>query len=401
MGHSYSAARPLPVSAKRRCCPLAAFKHPSATPSRLTKNRPLRAQWALGDCQSEQLFWRRTAFNDVACAGLLHAQWAVAYVTAKGSCRIHNHLAHLIGSDGWRRTQKTLVTCFDYGITEPSALRYLMDEAGFAVLIHDVAVLERSRLRPLCAFHPKGYFFVYSDRAAAVIGSANLTEAALVSNTEIVCVSHELTIDACNSLWERICAGTTRLDNELLGAYDMRRSKMPADGNVVESEPEPGVEVGAAEVPVLWHELEGGRVRPDEYNQSWIEAGSMSSGGSHNQLELPRGANRFFGFRFTDYGNDNETIGNPPLLAGHRTWTNRPLTWHGNNRMERLNLPTRAQGGLNYPGTAILFRRRPDGFDLSVMAWNDPAAVSWRRASIQAGRVFRLGDKSNRICGLF
>ena len=133
----------------------------------------------------------------------------------------------------------------------------------------------------------------------------------------------------------------------------------------------------------------------------WIEAGSMLSGGSHNQLELPRGANQFFGFRFMDYSSDHETIGHPTLVAGQRTWTDRPLTWHGNNGMERLNLPTRARGGFDYAGTAILFRRRSDGFDLSVMPWNDPAAVSWRSASNQAGRVFRLGDNSNRICGLF
>ncbi len=341
------------------------------------------------------------AFNDVTHAGLLQARWAVAYVTARGSRRLHDHLGYLIGSDGWRCAEKTLVTCFDYGITEPSALRYLMDEAGFAVLVHDVAILERSRLRPLCAFHPKGYFFVYSDRAAAVIGSANLTEAALVSNTEIVCASNELTIDACNSLWERICAETTPLDGELLNAYEVRRGELPADTGEAEGEPEPEAEVEATQVPVLWHELEGGRVRLGEYRQLWIDAGSMSSGGSRNQLELPRGANQFFGFRFTEYGNDHETIGQPRLVAGTRAWTNRYLTWHGENGMERLNLPTRAKGGFNYSDTAILFRRRRNGFELNVAAWDDPAAVAWRRASIQAGRVFRLGGNSNRTCGLF
>ena len=125
----------------------------------------------------------------------------------------------------------------------------------------------------------------------------------------------------------------------------------------------------------------------------------MSSGGSGNQLELPRGANRFFGFDFDDYGDSHEVIGYPAITAAGRRWDDRPLTWHGNNKMERINLPTRAKGGFLYANAAILFRRHVRGFELVVAPWNHGRAIAWRQASANSARVYRLGGLSSRVCG--
>ena len=43
------------------------------------------------------------------------------------------------------------------------------------------------------------------------------------------------------------------------------------------------------------------------------------------------------------------------------------IPWHGNNRMERINLPTPAQGGFDYCDTAVLFRRQAEGFEIEVL----------------------------------
>jgi hypothetical protein len=145
----------------------------------------------------------------------------------------------------------------------------------------------------------------------------------------------------------------------------------------------------------------GGAVDATAFDALWIEAGSMSSSGSHSQLELPRGANRFFGFSFNSYDHDHHTIGHPDLVSGGHSWTDRPLTWHGNNRMERLNLPTPAQGGFVYEGTAILFKRVTTGFQVSVAPWDSDVAASWRAASRAKGQEYRLGQSSPRTCGLF
>lgn len=127
----------------------------------------------------------------------------------------------------------------------------------------------------------------------------------------------------------------------------------------------------------------------------------MPSGGSHNQLEIPRGANRFFGFNHAIYGDEHITIGHPAFTIRGRRWTDRPLTWHGNNKMERINLPTQNQGGFEYRYTAVLFRRHAQGFEIYVAPWDDDAAVAWRAASDALGTVFRLGERGQRICGLF
>jgi hypothetical protein len=118
-------------------------------------------------------------------------------------------------------------------------------------------------------------------------------------------------------------------------------------------------------------------------------------------LELPRGANRFFNFNHTNYGEAHITIGHPTLTLRRQSWTNRPLTWHGNNKMERINLPTQAQGGFDYQNTVVLFRRHALGYEINVLPWDDDGAVAWRGASDTLRTVFRLGERGERICGLF
>lgn len=70
--------------------------------------------------------------------------------------------------------------------------------------------------------------------------------------------------------------------------------------------------------------------------------------------------------------------------------------------MERINLPTINQGGFNYAGTAIMFRRLYDGsFELTVAPWESDLARAWRQAASTRNSLFRLGGQlSNRTVGL-
>src|SRR3546814_14038983 len=81
----------------------------------------------------------------------------------------------------------------------------------------------------------------------------------------------------------------------------------------------------------------------------------------------------------------------------------RRLTWHGNNKMERMNLPTAAQGGFNYADSAVMFRRLTNGsFELIVTPWESDLARSWRQASAQRQTLFclEIGRAScrERVC---
>jgi len=132
----------------------------------------------------------------------------------------------------------------------------------------------------------------------------------------------------------------------------------------------------------------------------WIEARRLE-GGSGNQLELPRGAHRFFDFEFDQYDSpSNVTIGQPVLVAGRKRWLDRKLSWHGDNMMERINLPTEAQGGYAYHNTFVLFRRRPGGaFELVVSPAGSDLAKAWLASAAGFGKVYRIGQVTQRLAG--
>lgn len=133
---------------------------------------------------------------------------------------------------------------------------------------------------------------------------------------------------------------------------------------------------------------------PAEHDELWIEAGTLS-GGSANQLELPREAFRFFNQNFDRYQTDQVApVRDITVTADGVSYLCR-LSWHGDNRMERINLPTRAKSGLEYVGTAIKFSRDGDAFRLTVAPWDSEQTNQWRSASRSVGLVFefRIGQR--------
>lgn len=341
------------------------------------------------------------AFDDVAREGVDRVRWAVAYATRRGCERLVNRVAQRIGAHQWQAARKRFVISLDYGLTEPAALSYLSELPNSRVLIAGTDVLTRDTFVPLHAYHPKIYLFDSGQSTRYVVGSANLTESALISNVEVVTTGPE---DPGNSTWNKawraLIHGTERFDDRIFEAY-RERWRRPAARPVVPDPAPPPREVRSAGKPVFWEALQSGNIAPTDLRHFWVEAGSMSSGGSRNQLELPRGANKFFDFDFDEYDGEHNLIGIPVLRIAQHSWDDRRLTWHGDNGMERINLPTATQGGFNYVDTAILFRRRPGGFEIKVAPWNDQEAIAWRAASDRLNLVFRLGQRGDRICGLF
>jgi len=341
------------------------------------------------------------SFQDVIHPNLKKVLWAVSYVTETGARRLHDHLAERFDKPSWSGAAKSLVTCFDFGITEPTALRYLKHDVGMSIFISDPEVINATGMRPSRAFHPKSYFFLYESDASGIVGSANLTRAALVRNAEVVAVLDQLSREELLQHWGALSDRAVKLTDSLLAKYERSRAvraATPGYDRVITGPPQ----VVAADLDLVWSRIDAGALDPAEFQHFWVEAGSMSSGGSHNQLELPRGANRFFGFQFHNYATKQHVeIGKVTLISGAKQWSGRKLTWHGDNGMERLNLPTAAQGGFDYPYSVILFTRRGRRHDLNVSAWEEPVAFEWRIASEGLGMVFRLGGNTDRICGFF
>lgn len=258
---------------------------------------------------------------------------------------------------------------------------------------------------PQRAFHPKLYAFGRNPlNCSTLVGSANLTSRGFSVNTEAAWVQHDVPRAAIDAAFEKACFETTAITDELLAAYEALRQVQPPPPEIKqEAQPvaAPAPVVGAA-LPLFRLAIETGAINPAAYTAMWVH-GEALQGGSSNQLELPRGGHRFFGFVFDQYDYPhNLTIGQPVIRSGARIWNDRRLTWHGNNRMERMNLPTAAQGGFDYADTAVMFRRLADGsFELIVTPWDSDLARSWRQASAQRQTLFRLGTvATDRIVGL-
>lgn len=223
----------------------------------------------------------------------------------------------------------------------------------------------------------------------------------MTTNTEVIGLNTALSASVIwENMWATCIHGAVEFTPELLSEYRRVRRGLPTS-EVLDPPPPSTGPLNTGLLPIFWDEVVAGRLIPREFAHFWVEAGSMSSSASHNQLELPRGANRFFNFSFSRYDHSQAEIGRPRLVVGDRPFQNRKLAWHGDNGMERIYLPTQNQSNLVYQDQCILFRRTNAGFALYVFPWNNPLAVACRSASLQGGRLYRLGERSTRICGHF
>ena len=346
----------------------------------------------------------RNAVVDLIAADTDQVRIAAAYVTQSGYNMMVAALRNALNAAAFAAMPKLLITAFDFGLTEPAALQAWSELPNAVVRVSGSERMLQGSLMPARAFHPKVYAFGRPDGSSGVmVGSANLTGRAFSVNTEAVW-AHLLPTDEVDPAFQQAEHGTVPLLDHHLAAYAALRQAHPAPAQVAQEvmPVEPPAAVDLAALPQFRAAIETGQVNPDAYDRLWVHGESLQ-GGSRNQLELPRESHRFFNFAFNDYDNPNKvTIGEVTLRVGARVWHQRLLTWHGDNKMERFNLPTVAQGGYNYANSAVMFRRMGDGsFEIIVTPWDADLANAWRQASADRGLLFRLGGAaSNRVVGL-
>lgn len=343
-----------------------------------------------------------SALLESARPGLTRIRVAVAYTTLAGCQVVFGQFSDLLLSR-WRGVTKEFITSFDYGLTEPSALDYLQSLNNSEVRIASTGAIQRPSLRPERAFHAKAYMFDFigptGSRTEVVLGSANLTQRGLTVNDELATRTvFDADDDGVELAWSTLRDGSEPLTPTLLEQYRSASQLLGRTRDANDNVERPPVVPGS--YLAMGDAIAHNKVDPGAMFNFWIEAGSMSSGGSNNQLELPRGANQYFGLDFQAYADNHETMGEVDLEVRGKI-LQRQLRWHGNNRMERIYLPTIQQGGYNYAGTIILFTYVDSRFRVVVVPEGSPVANGWLQASLNGGHVFRVGGNSDRMCGLF
>lgn len=324
---------------------------------------------------------------------------AVAYTSRRGCESLIDVLKRRLGRR-WGAAHKALITSFDFYITEPDALD-IAHRAGFAVY---------RGWSPGFAFHPKLYVLdTTAGEARILIGSANLTDAAHNDNTELGITlnlsggSPEL--QALDDAWKRLIDGAQPLGGTEIARYRGDRARNAPKRRPTPRRPRAPRPPAFGRLPRFPDEVSAGRIHPGRFRAFWIQAGAMSSSESHNQLELPRFANLFFGFSFNAHATTPrlQPIGTVRLAMGSQAWPAQPLNWRGSpkmNKMERIYLPTVPQGGLDYANTGVLFTRvRRGSAGFVVVPWSAATAQGWVRTSASRGLLFSVGRSSPRICG--
>ncbi len=324
-----------------------------------------------------------------------------AYITPGGLGLLQHIAEQEIGTEAWKRLPKEAITCVDFGITTPDALKQLLALEICECWVVNAHVMDRPNFKPDVAFHPKAYCVHSRERGRVLCGSANLTRRGLTINTEMAVLSDDsTTVSEFTRAFDAI-GGRTRIDKEFVETYASRRKPKSEEP---EDKPIPVVSV-PGDLPAF-SEFVSRTGRGTLPSRFWIEAGSMSSSGSRHQLELPRRGNRYFGFRHNQYDGEQHEIGTVSLVKGRRRWDDRRIVWHGDNGMERLYLPTRNQGGVSYVNKGLLFESLyadPNAFALTVVPWESEIARSWVNASVAANLIFRVPQNPRpnaRICGL-
>ena len=296
------------------------------------------------------------------------------------------------------RVCKTIVTSLDFGLTEPRALEMWHDLPATEVFVAGTSVLAGRTLRPEAAFHPKFYAFDRLDgTVASLVTSANLTNRGLTTNSEVGWKVVASDAGPTDRAWHAAIELAVPLTEDILKQYKALRESAP-DRAADDMQPVPQPRL----TPRPLAPFGDAPIDPSRHSQLWVQSFEMS-GGSATQLELPRGTHRFFGIATVDYEMAHvNRIAEPTLVAGNRRWEGCQLRWHGNNRMERINLPSVARGGFSYAHSLILFRRLDANiYELHVHPWDSDTARARIEASRRCNLLFRVGQtNTSRLAGL-
>jgi hypothetical protein len=287
----------------------------------------------------------------------LHAEIATsdflglyAYATQSGAALFHLEL----GGGFWAATPSRWLFGIDYGRTQPQALRWLCLQPNVDIRIHDGMYVAGQRgFVPRRDFHAKMAMLLNQEHqlSGMVVGSGNFSSNGLRKSVEAGAsvLTHGVaefdamlrpTLAAADHLWDQATPV-----GDILDAYEERWSAS-FFRRVAENQPNGAADHGA--IPVFW--IEAGYVTKNR--------GPDRPG---NQIDLPRGMSKYFGFNPPADLPVNSLIGQVVFETPTSALVAKNLRL-GNNMMEKITLPIPETHGFDiYDGKILVFQRAEEG----------------------------------------
>ncbi len=279
-----------------------------------------------------------------------------AYATQSGAASFDLQF----GAGFWSSLTTRWLFGLDYGRTHPKALSFIQEKPNTEVRIHDGAwIVDQVGFVPRCDYHMKSGFLLNSTdgRFGMVAGSGNFSANGLSQSIEcgVALFASEnaeyvRTFRKAHRASEELWNAATPLD-EVLELYTATwtEQKLP---------PAPTAEAEFAPAETFW--IEAGYVTR---NRGLNRPG--------NQIDMPRGMNRLFGFHAPANQPINSIIGAITFLTPSGEEVTRNLRL-GNNHMEKITLPIPEDHGLDmYDGKVLLFHQEGGKYRMWALEEDD------------------------------
>lgn len=262
----------------------------------------------------------------------------------------------------WAGTRSRWLFGFDYGRTQPHALRIISGKPNTEVRIYDGAwIVQQNGFLPRRDFHAKSSILTNhtNGRSGMIVGSGNFSSNGLRKSIEAgasICTEnhaeYERRIHNIETMANGLWAEATPL-GDILDVYEAR---WKADFAGITAEDEVTADQPASDM-------------------FWIEAGyvTQNRGADHpgNQIDFPRGMSRYFGFNPPANLARNSVIGTITFDPPSGGVVSRDLRL-GNNLMEKITLPIPETHGLDlYDGKVLVFRRTGEQFQMWALEGDD------------------------------
>lgn len=259
----------------------------------------------------------------------------------------------------------------DDELTDPQALRVARETRGSMTRVSELL-----RTRPRRRFHPKAYLLDAgsADHTTLIIGSCNMTEAALKTNCEAIAVyrtKHTKEAGVLREYWESLWRFGQPLTEEILEGYAERFQKTPWRDPVVQEEKagDPAKRPPHIIARALQRSIGNSKL-------AWIVLGKNTGGG--NQLDIVKNLSPFLGLVVNPL--DGKTVHlNLVTASGKRQYqvTFTKGMWRFMNLQQGFSQALRPN--LREPSPYILVLERPKSSTSISMRLVDKASAEAKR----------------------